>query len=112
MKYSRVSSDPSHDDPTSTAYEVCVDGIELEVPDRNHCWDFKIEYSCGCPVRKAGTLLTRDLIIRVKKDNHTGPCYLRRCLIASETLILREQCVHCEIYSRRVTGTTPYDILN
>lgn len=85
------------------AHQVHVDGLVLDVPDRDHCWDFRVVYSCGCPAKKTQGL-AQDLVIRVKKDNHSGPCFLRRCVIASETHVLQGQCVRCDVYDRRLDG--------
>ncbi|KAI0142950.1 hypothetical protein GGR57DRAFT_484933 [Xylariaceae sp. FL1272] len=88
-----------------TGYYKEVNGLRIYVPDQDHCWSIAVEYKCGCPVREENTYgIRRDLVIRVKKNDHCGSCHLRRCIRATETHSLHENCDRHEQEDRRFEG--------
>ncbi|KAI1828285.1 hypothetical protein F4861DRAFT_489515 [Xylaria intraflava] len=80
---------------TRRGRDVTVDGITVNVPDENHCWHFRILYACGC---------LADKVIRVKKNNHHGPCLGFRCIRAYQDHRLVDQCTNCIIFDLRRMG--------
>ncbi|KAI1739679.1 hypothetical protein F4680DRAFT_421175 [Xylaria scruposa] len=90
--------------PTDSAYEVVIDGLTLQVPSDDRCWDFKIVHACGHPVFTESAGMVCRKIIRVKRHNHKGSCSLRRCIRGSQTHFLSEQCIRCEIVDNRLAG--------
>ncbi|KAI1312062.1 hypothetical protein F5Y03DRAFT_341228 [Xylaria venustula] len=87
-------------------YHVTIDDILLYVPSRDRCWDIKVVYACGDPVTRQVAGHTVDKVIRVKKSNHRGPCRLRRCIRASTTHELPEQCHRCQLVEARFEGAS------
>ncbi|KAI0908797.1 hypothetical protein F4823DRAFT_597323 [Ustulina deusta] len=87
--------------------QVIIDDIALSIPSRDRCWDFIIVYACGHPVTTRKACHVRDKVIRVKRDDHRGPCALRRCLRATTTHKLREQCHRCELLEARFEVNHP-----
>ncbi|KAI1186467.1 hypothetical protein F5B17DRAFT_403811 [Nemania serpens] len=91
--------------PTSTAYQVQIGDMTLNVPTRDRCWDFAVRYSCGCPVSVRILGVVRNMVIRVKKNNHSLSCTVLRCIVGSETHVLSEQCTRCEQFDAGLPGT-------
>ncbi|KAI1075361.1 hypothetical protein F5B20DRAFT_560050 [Whalleya microplaca] len=91
---------------TSTTKKVEVDGVVLTIPKAlgPHCWQFQIVYSCGCPVMAEHHGLVREKVIHVKQDDHSGPCWMRRCVTATQTHVLPEKCHRCEVYDIESTA--------
>ncbi|KAI0405434.1 hypothetical protein F4802DRAFT_563181 [Xylaria palmicola] len=88
----------------TTVNHALTGDIALDVPSDDRCWKFYILFACGCPVTSRGFGHISNLVIRVKQDNHCGPCQLRRCTQASATHVLRQNCVHCELADARFAG--------
>ncbi|KAI1373357.1 hypothetical protein F4677DRAFT_429421 [Hypoxylon crocopeplum] len=82
------------------ASKVTVDGIVLTIPDGygTRCWEFNIVYSCGHPVTEHTCSHIHDKVIPVKHNNHSGPCWARRCAIAHQTHALLEKCHRCDMW--------------
>ncbi|KAI2612695.1 uncharacterized protein GGS25DRAFT_476656 [Hypoxylon fragiforme] len=82
------------------ALEVVVDGIVLTIrPDYGrHCWKFNIVYSCGHPVTEQTCSHVRNKVILVKENNHRGPCWIRNCIVATQTHTLPEKCHRCDMW--------------
>jgi hypothetical protein len=83
---------------------ITRDGIPLNVPSRDRCWEFKIIYTCGHAAKTKGSGTVKDKVIHVKQGDHRGSCWLRHCVRAYETHVLPEQCAHCELADARFAG--------
>ncbi|KAI0444971.1 hypothetical protein F4803DRAFT_509685 [Xylaria telfairii] len=90
--------------PITTAYQVTIDGLTLDVPSQDRCWKFPILYACRCPVTYNRAGIARNKIICVKQNNHGGSCTLRRCLRGTQNHFLPEQCIRCDIADARHAG--------
>lgn len=86
-----------------------VDGIILTIPTGNgqHCWKFDIVYSCGHPVIETHCGHIHDKVIRIKRNDHSGPCWARRCVVATNTHFIPEKCHRCEMYDLNSEGIRP-----
>ncbi|KAI1169814.1 hypothetical protein F4777DRAFT_571732 [Nemania sp. FL0916] len=85
------------------AHKVRIDeDITLKVPSNDKCWTFHIIYACGCPMTDKRGLHSR--VVRIKQNNHHGPCALRRCIQGSATHKLDQQCDHCQLTDVRFEG--------
>ncbi|KAI1202451.1 hypothetical protein F5X97DRAFT_344686 [Nemania serpens] len=86
----------SNRSPTSTAYKVQIGDMTLDVPSSDRCWDIRVLYACGCPVSERKFGVVRNMVIRVKQNDHSFPCRLLRCIVGTETHVTLEQCNRCE----------------
>ncbi|KAI0392206.1 hypothetical protein F5Y17DRAFT_437476 [Xylariaceae sp. FL0594] len=84
--------------------KVIVEGMEIDVPTSDCCWEFWILYACGCRVTKDACLVRRPKTIRVKRDNHSGSCSRWRCLVRTGSHRLPELCRHCELAQAQSEG--------
>ncbi|KAI1469499.1 uncharacterized protein F4812DRAFT_423349 [Daldinia caldariorum] len=91
------------------ASEVTADGIILRVPtgDGQHCSRFDIVYSCGHPVLETHCGHIRDKVISIKRNNHSGPCWARRCVLETYTHSMPDKCHRCEMYDLNCEGIRP-----
>ncbi|KAI1434372.1 hypothetical protein GGR50DRAFT_695170 [Xylaria sp. CBS 124048] len=69
--------------PRNRGRDVTIEGITLNVPDDARCWHFKIIYACGCSAYRT---------LKVKKDNHSGPCCLRGCVRGYQNHVMPYSC--------------------
>lgn len=88
------------------SHKVQVEDLTLNVRSMDRCWEFAIVHACGCPAKMVSMGHVRNRIVRVKQDNHRGPCCLRRCITATDTHVLPDQCTQCEITDARFAGVS------
>ncbi|KAI0379550.1 hypothetical protein F5Y04DRAFT_259291 [Hypomontagnella monticulosa] len=94
---------------TVKALTVTIDGIELTIPAGygQHCWEFRIEYSCGHPVTEVSCEHLRKKVITIRRNNHRGPCWIRGCILAKQTHGIPEKCHRCELWDINFEGIHP-----
>jgi len=85
-------------------HKVVVDGMELDIPTSDRCWDIYIFYACGCRVTEEYLGMRREKTVRVKKDNHSKSCLWRRCVVGTDSHKRKDMCRHCEMEKARKEG--------
>ncbi|KAI0594590.1 hypothetical protein F4775DRAFT_606134 [Biscogniauxia sp. FL1348] len=86
-----------------SSYETTKNGVTVQVPDKDHCWELKVYYKCECLVYDESSDISRHKIVVVKKNNHKGPCLPGRCKRKSSSVTLLSNCWRCEAWELGIT---------
>ncbi|KAI1488999.1 hypothetical protein F5X96DRAFT_642682 [Biscogniauxia mediterranea] len=85
-----------------SSYET-KDGVTVQLPDKDHCWEFKVYHKCGCPVYDETLGISRHKVVVFKKNDHKGPCLPGRCKKKSSSVNLLSNCWRCEAWELGIT---------